>query len=107
MNSRYEMILGIIGLVVIPPTVGSFVFFKEETAIYVKSCDTHQGRRGSSLNVYTDDGERLEVAPPFLGGPDMETARRRLCPSQRANVSIRGVKIEALPFWHRMIFKVE
>lgn len=107
MNSRYETILGLIGLVVIPPTVGSFVFFKEEATIYVERCAFPQGRRGDAFNVYTDKGERLEVAPKFIGGPDRETAKKRLCPNQRANVSIRGVRIEALPFWHRMIFRVD
>jgi hypothetical protein len=101
-----ETVLGIVGLLVIPPVVGSFVFLKEETTIQVESCKVVHGRRGSAENVYTDSGERLEIAPTWLGGPDEEEAHRKLCPARRADVVIRGARIDGLPFLHRMIFGV-
>ena len=107
MNKQIETTLGIIGLIVIPPVVGSFVFSKEETTLQVVSCDTYHGRRGSSDHVYTESGERLEIAPSWIGGPDADEAWNKLCPNKRASVTIRGVQIEQLPFWHRMIFDVK
>ena len=107
MNKKIETVFGVVGLLVIPPLVGSFVFSKEETIIQVDTCKTHHGRRGSSENVYTKDGERLEIAPSWLGGPDPNEAWNKLCPNQRARVTIRGVRIEQLPFLHRMIFDVK
>ena len=107
MNRQLESVLGIVGLLVIPPVVGSFVFLKEETTIQVASCKTHQGRRTSADNVYTKDGERLEIAPSWIGGPDADEAWEKLCPNNRALVTIRGARIDVLPFWHRMIFDVK
>lgn len=107
MNRFLETALGIVGLIVIPPVVGSFVAFKEETTISVQSCETAYGRRGSTDNVYTIDGEKLEIAPSWIGGPNSEEAWRRLCPNGRAQVTIRGARIEQLSFWHRMIFDIE
>ena len=107
MNRAMETTLGIVGLIVIPPVVGSFIFAKEVTAIQVSSCETVQGRRTSADNVYTIDGEKLEIAPSWIGGPNGDEAWQKLCPNRRATVTIRGVQIDQLPFWHRMIFKVE
>ena len=107
MNKVIETTLGIVGLIVIPPVVGSFLFIKEETTIQVQSCKTVQGRRTSADNVYTTEGEKLEIAPSWIGGPDGDEAWRKLCPNRRATVTIRGVQIEQLPFWHRMIFDVK
>ena len=107
MNKKMETALGIVGLLVIPPVVGTFVFSKEETTIQVDSCETHHGRRGSSDNVYTKEGERLEIAPSWLGGPDPSQAWNKLCLNKSARVTIRGVRMEQLPFLHRMIFDVK
>ena len=107
MNKALETALGIVGLLVLPPVVGSFVFVKEDTTISVESCETVRGRRGSADNVYTIEGEKLEIAPSWIGGPDGDYAWGRLCPDRRAEVTIRGVRIDHLPFWHRMIFRVE
>ncbi len=107
MNKIVETTLGIVGLIVIPPVVGSFVFFKEDTTIRVQHCETVHGRRGSADNVYTAAGEKLEIAPSWIGGPDGDRAHSRLCPDRQARVTIRGVTFEQLPFWHRMIFEVE
>lgn len=107
MNKLVETTLGIVGLIVIPPVVGSFVVFKEETTVSVQSCETAYGRRGSADNIYTVDGEKLEIAPSWIGGPDREDAWSKLCPNGRARVTIRGAHFEQLPFWHRMIFEVE
>ena len=107
MNKVLETTLGIVGLIVIPPVVGSFIFIKEETTIQVQSCETVQGRRTSADNVYTIDGEKLEIAPSWIGGPDGDEAWQKLCPNRRATVIIRGPRIEQLPFWHRMIFDVK
>ncbi|MGI9494083.1 MAG: hypothetical protein ACR2QF_16965 [Geminicoccaceae bacterium] len=107
MNKIIETTLGVVGLIVIPPVVGSFALVKEDTTISVQTCETVHGRRGSADNVYTVDGEKLEIAPSWIGGPDSDYAWKRLCPDQRAQVTIRGVRVEQLPFWHRMIFDVE
>ena len=101
-----ETALGIIGLIVIPPVVGSFIFIKEDTTIQVKSCETVRGRSTDADNVYTVQGEKLEIAPSWIGGPNGDEAWRKLCPNKRATATIRGVRIEQLPFWHRMIFDV-
>ncbi len=106
MNRPMETVFGIIGLLVIPPVVGSFVFFKEETTIEVDYCETVQGRRTAAENVYTKAGEKLEIAPSWIGGPDAANAWTLLCPNRTARVTIRGPRIEALPFLHRMIFEV-
>ena len=106
MNRSMETVLGIVGLLVIPPIVGSFVLLKEETTIAVASCKVTQGRRAGAENVYTESGERLEIAPSWLGGPDAVLAHEKLCPNKRADVVIRGARIDGLPFLHRMIFGV-
>ncbi|MGI9420724.1 MAG: hypothetical protein ACR2RA_23115 [Geminicoccaceae bacterium] len=107
MNKPLETLLGIVGLIVIPPAIGSFVFFKEDVTISVQHCETAQGRRGMEAdNVYTTDGEKLEIAPAWLGGPKRDVAWELLCPKGRARVIIRGPQLEALPFLHRMIFDV-
>jgi hypothetical protein len=101
-------LLGVIGLIVIPPTIGSFVLLKEEATISVSHCETVRGRRWMEAdNVYAADGEKLEIAPTWLGGPARDEAWRRLCPNGRARVVIRGPRIERLPFLHRMIFAID
>lgn len=107
MNKGIETALGIVGLLVIPPVVGSFVVLKEETMINVQACETTHGRRGMEAdNVYTAAGEKLEIAPAWLGGPARDEAWRQLYPQGRAKVVIRGARLEQLPFLHRMIFEV-
>ena len=106
MSRPLETLLGIVGLLVIPPVVGTFLFVSEETTINVASCESVQGRRTTAENVYTVAGEKLEIAPSWIGGPDAEQAWSRLCPRGSAQVTIRGITIEQLPFWHRMIFDV-
>ena len=102
-----QKLFGVLGLVIIPPTVLSFVVLKEEKMIQVQSCEVLQGRRTNAENVYTVDGEKLEIAPSWIGGPDGNDAWEKLCPNRSARVTLRGARIEQLPFWHRMIFAVE
>jgi len=102
-----ETIYGVIGLILIPPVVGSFVLLKEETTIAVEQCETVRGRRGTSERIVTEDGEKLQIWPSWLGGPDPERAMRKLCEESGARVTIRGARITGLPFWQRVIFEVE
>ena len=105
--STQELILGLAGLILIPTAVGNFVFIKEEATISVQSCDTIQGRRGDTDRIITADGEELQIWPEFLGGPDRSRALERLCRSGSAQVTIRGARLEALPFIQRVIFEVD
>lgn len=107
MNKAQETLYGVIGLLIIPPTVGSFLFLKEETTITVQSCETVHGRRGDSERIVTADGERLQIWPEWLGGPARDEALGKLCAAGGARVTIRGARIKQLPFWQRVIFKVE
>lgn len=106
MNSLQEKIYGALGVLIIPPVVGSFVFLKEEATISVRDCETLQGRRGSSERIITEAGEELQLWPQFLGGPKTDEALEKLCGEGRADVTIRGARIKALPFWQRVIFAV-
>lgn len=107
MNRTQETIYAAIGLIVLPPVIGSFAFLKDEKEISVVSCDTYQGRRGDTERIITSDGETLQLWPQFLGGPNHERAMTALCSAQQAKVTIRGARFESLPFWQRVIFGVE
>lgn len=102
------MIYGLIGLVVIPPVVGSFVFIKETVAVEIAQCEAVRSRRGlSATNVTLASGEKLELWPVWLGGPDGDLAAKKLCDDKRATVTLRGARIKEAPFLKRVISDVE